>query len=794
MTPERYARVCAVAERLWGLDAGARPRALEDACGDDTGLRAAVEAFLGHDDAAGAGGFLDRPNDTPALSGGPAELGIGARLGPYELRERIGAGGMGTVFRAERVADFAQTVAVKVLRPALLGADRVARFEGERAILAGLEHPNVVRLLDGGRSADGQPYLVMEHVAGLPLDEAVERHRLDLRQRAALLEQAARAVEFAHRRGVVHRDLKPGNLLVAPAPDGAGWALKVADFGLARQADDAAPRLTQTGAIVGTPAYMAPEQAAGSPVGPAADVYALGAVLYELLTGRPPFAGPDLLAVLHQAQAEPPLPPRRLTPGLPRDLETICLKCLEKAPARRYASAADLADDLRRWLDGEPIRARPVGALGRAARWARRRPLAAGLLAALAAALTTILVGGAVFLERLERERTAAVRAEREKSAALEQVEQERTAAVRAEREKSAALGRAESRLEVFRQLVQRYRRADRGVAKLIPREAVEQLRAAATACEQLTEREPDNPDLWEELGMCWYILNRHDGAEESFRKARSAMRRAIELREPAAGPGERRDLSRSCRQLGDLLAARYSGGSLPGGADEAEALLRRAVALLEGEEGAVELALARAQLARFLCHFRQRPDEVIRLADQAIAGLKAELARPRPHGLARSKLSDTWSVRALALERKGRWAEAVVDWGRALEDLTLPAPMRRAYRFHLHEAQARAGDYRAAAAGLEKLEKLPGLDGEWWADLATPWAVAARAARAAGDGAQAEHCAGRAESCLLRALQKGHRLRAAALRKDADLAVLRGRDRFERLLRALGPDGEEKK
>jgi eukaryotic-like serine/threonine-protein kinase len=234
-----------------------------------------------------------------------------------------------------------------------------------------------VQVYEAG-DVDGQSYFTMELVEGGSLAQQIQGVPQPVRKAAVLVATLADAVHAAHKSGIVHRDLKPGNVLLT-----ADGTPKVTDFGLARHLQDGG-ELTLSGAPVGTPSYMAPEQAQGrkDAIGPATDVYALGATLYELLTGRPPFRAETATATLQQVLADEPVPPARLNSQVPRDLQTVCLKCLEKDPARRFASAAALADDLRRFERGEPIVAQPAGRLERAAKWARRRPAAAVLLAA----------------------------------------------------------------------------------------------------------------------------------------------------------------------------------------------------------------------------------------------------------------------------------------------------------------------------------------------------------------------------------------------------------------------------
>jgi WD40 repeat protein len=341
----------------------------------------------------------------------PADRGP-FRLPGYEVLGEIGRGGMGVVYKARHLK-LNRLVAVKVI----LAGDRAGpkereRFCREAEAAARLDHPNIVRVFEVGEH-DGHPYCAMEYVAGGPLADRMTGTPWPPAVAARLIAELARAADHAHRRGVVHRDLKPANILVtrgdaaaaADHPtrefrpsqplidleaDEAGRAVpKIVDFGLAKSLTDSHPTLTRAGDVVGTPLYMAPEQADGraADVGPATDVWALGVVLYELLTGHPPFAGDSAAETLHQVRTADPVPPRQLRPKLPRDLDTVCLRCLQKDPRRRYAGAAAVADDLERWGRGEPIAARPVGWLETAGGWARREPLAAGLVVGLIAVL-----------------------------------------------------------------------------------------------------------------------------------------------------------------------------------------------------------------------------------------------------------------------------------------------------------------------------------------------------------------------------------------------------------------------
>jgi serine/threonine-protein kinase len=331
----------------------------------------------------------------------------------YVVSGELGRGGMGVVYQAWQTR-LGRLVAVKVAQADQLEPDDVARFRVEAEAVARLQHPNIVQTFEVG-DLDGQPYLVLEYVDGGSLARQLRGAPQPPRQSAEMMETVARAVHYAHGRGIVHRDLTPANILLASNPHAparnqqtqaatppvADLTLpifdcepKVSDFGLAKIIVGGGPTRTHTGAVLGTPSYMSPEQAQGLARGaaPAADVYSLGAILYELLTGRPPFRGDTPLETIRQVVVEDPVPPSKLQPLLPRDLETICLKCLAKEPARRYASAMTLADDLRRFLNEEPILARPVRRLERAWRWCRRNPWLAGLSAAVVMLVATVAV------------------------------------------------------------------------------------------------------------------------------------------------------------------------------------------------------------------------------------------------------------------------------------------------------------------------------------------------------------------------------------------------------------------
>ncbi len=307
----------------------------------------------------------------------------------YEVLGELGRGGMGVVYRARQIA-LNRLVALKmILSGAHAGAEDLERFRAEAEAVARLQHPNIVQVHEVGEH-EGRPFFALEFCPGGSLDKKLAGTPLPPEEAARMVELLARAVHAAHQHKVVHRDLKPANVLLA-----ADGTPKIADFGLAKRLDEAGR--TQSGAVMGTPSYMAPEQAGGrtKEVGPPADVYALGVMLYEMLTGRPPFKAATVMETLQQVMKDEPAPPRRLRSKVPVDLDSVCLKCLEKETRRRYASALELAEDLRRFQAGEPVRARSVGDWERALKWMRRHPwkaAAAGLLLAFVAAL---LAGGA---------------------------------------------------------------------------------------------------------------------------------------------------------------------------------------------------------------------------------------------------------------------------------------------------------------------------------------------------------------------------------------------------------------
>jgi eukaryotic-like serine/threonine-protein kinase len=359
--------------------------------------------FLEVDEPPDGKSELDRFTDTVPDEIDEPLIDRPTMIAGYVILGVLGRGAMGVVYKA-RQRGLNRAVALKMIRAAEhSGPDELARFRGEAMAVAELNHPNIVQIYEVGED-HGQPFFSLEYVDGGSLAKKIDGVPQPPGEAALLVRSLAEAMESAHRRGIVHRDLKPANVLLTAAGEP-----KISDFGLVKRlADDAGQ--TQSGLILGSPGYMAPEQAEGRAreVGPLADVYGLGAILYHLLTGRPPFRAASVLDTLQQVRTQEPIPPSQFQPKLPRDLETICLKCLEKDPAKRYATAGDLAADLRRVGADEPIRARPVGRVERLWRWARRNPR----VAALSGAVAFLVVAWSItstWLYRLARanERTA---------------------------------------------------------------------------------------------------------------------------------------------------------------------------------------------------------------------------------------------------------------------------------------------------------------------------------------------------------------------------------------------------
>jgi len=547
----------------------------------------------------------------------------------FDLLDRLGRGATGVVYRA-RQPRLDRDVAIKVLIAGAHAdaADR-ARLLREARATAGLNHPNVVKLYDSGE-VDGTPYLVFEYCPGRSLKDRLDQRSLPAREAAQLVATLARAVQAAHDRQVIHRDLKPANVLFA-----ADGTPRVSDFGLARAAGESAG-LTPLGAAVGTPAYAAPEQAGRArPVGPAADVFSLGAILYQCLTGRLPFVGATVAAVARAVQEDDPPPPRQLDRSIPADLETICLKCLEKDPARRYGSARALANDLERFLAGESIQARSPGTVERLARWCRRKPTLAALLGGLLVALAVC----AWLLVRSEAHRQG-------------------EAAARAEAEAHFARSR-----DLVREFSQGIAGPDATPARV--RQAQRDLMAHTAAFYETLERLRPTPDLVLDRADLYVRLGELFGRAGPTVESLAWVDRCEALaRHPTlahlADPRHRIQLANTLERLGHLQATNAANNS------HAIDHLRRAIALREpaAQAGDRHARLAnyttRRALAGFLYH--QRHDaQVLELLQASLRDLRAEATVP--DGAVRDEFLETLPFLANVHLRVGKRDEAIRCW-----------------------------------------------------------------------------------------------------------------------------------
>ncbi len=398
MDAARWQQVKQIFQAALDVPRAERSAYVSTACAGDEELRREVDSLLANEEDSD--GFLSEMavDYVPGVSlDEPPDANLGRHIGPYQIVREIGAGGMGSVYLAERVDEFRQKAALKLMRRGMDSRIVVSRFRHERQILAGLDHPNIARLLDGGATDDGRPYFVMEYVEGTPIDQYCQNHSLALGERLKLFRQVCAAVQYAHQNLVVHRDIKPGNILVTE--DGTP---KLLDFGIAKLLRHEAPQetaLTQAGMRLMTPEYASPEQVKGLAISTATDVYSLGVVLYELLVGRMPYLFPTRspLDVERTICELEPVRPSAMETGarakrLAGDVDTIVLKALEKEPARRYGSVEQLSEDIRRHLEGIPIAARPSTLMYRAGKFAQRNRTGVIAAALVVVSLATGLV------------------------------------------------------------------------------------------------------------------------------------------------------------------------------------------------------------------------------------------------------------------------------------------------------------------------------------------------------------------------------------------------------------------
>jgi eukaryotic-like serine/threonine-protein kinase len=574
----------------------------------------------------------------------------------YDVLALVGRGGMGRVYKARHQA-LGRIIAVKMLIDA--GDDTLtARFQAESQAVARLQHPNIAQVFETGQ-VQGQPFLVLEFLSGGSLAQKLAGQPQDAHEAARLIELLARGMEHSHQHGVIHRDLKPANILLA-----ADGTPKITDFGLARRLQESSG-LTRTGEVLGTPSYMAPEQASGgtSQAGPAADVYALGAILYEMLTGRPPFQGPDTMQTVMMVLTLEPVAPSRLLPQLPRDLETICLKCLEKSPRKRYASAVALADDLRRFLDGRPIVARPVRWWERVFKWAKRRPAAALLVLVLFASVVALAAG---FVQI----RSAYAQLE-ESSDKLGSTNQQLKESVRETESANAKLKASIhdtqaslmlSDLAVDRMLV----RLSDQLAPVPQSEHIiqESLEDARNLYERRTLIKPrdragisDAADALGKLGSIYSSLGRLDDAENAYRKA-LALHSDLNVQEPAS-TNHRRGCANTLLNLASLEQKR-------GKTIHAESLTRAALAeitplLKEGDPLTLQSASEIHNRLGLTLQTQKKPADAQKELQAALELRKQWLAKEPDSGDAKVALASSLSNCATTMLTTDRAAEAVV-------------------------------------------------------------------------------------------------------------------------------------
>ncbi|MFN8064990.1 MAG: protein kinase [Vicinamibacterales bacterium] len=653
--PADWTRVKTLFDAALNEPVSGRSAWLRRACGADDEVRREVEELLALAEEAEASSAAPNTDDGAVA----VDPNVGRRFGPYRIVRELGRGGMGAVYLAERVDDFRQQVAIKIVRQSLADCDIERRFRLERQVLASLAHPNIARLLDGGITESGEPFFVMEYVEGEPLLTFVARTNATLRDRLSLFLRVCEAVSHAHARLVVHRDLSPSNILVTP--DGSP---RLIDFGLAKVLDETlagGADLTRTGFRAFTPAYASPEQVHGLPIGTATDVYSLGVILFELLSGRKPFefvsgVMTDILRILDAGVSRPPsaaaaavlreaarVPPCRPA-SLLGDLDNIVLTALRVEPERRYASVALFAEDLRRFLDGRPVTAHPNTAAYRARKFLRRHAVAS---AATSLAVAAVLGGLGVSLWQASIARNERDRATRR----FEDVR----------RLSNSLLFELSPRIERLPGAT--------GARDLLVRRALEYLDSLATeaAGDRALQRElaaayekigdlqgnPTNPNLIE-----------YDAAIDSYRKARRIRQQLL-----AAAGGDRAErtaLAENFRVLGNIYSQANEFESAAHDLHEGLAVFEA-----EAESSPSDLTLQRS-LAQALHDIGRNQSNSSRYAG-AIPPLERAIAiADRVHASqpgdidVTQLLADTCAQYGLALSWEGRQREAETQMNRA--------------------------------------------------------------------------------------------------------------------------------
>ncbi len=580
----------------------------------------------------------------PAQGLAPVQLPGAPVLDGYQVLKELGRGAMGVVYKARQLA-LNRIVALKmVLAGQSAGPKMLLRFQIEAEAVARLQHPNIVQIYEIGEQ-NGCPFFALEFVEGGTLSDHIENKEIPPREAAWVVQHLALAMEQAHRCGVVHRDLKPANVLLAPAAGQAkptagrrltDFVPKVSDFGLAKRLEDSGQ--TQAGSILGTPSYMAPEQAEGRNdlVGPSADIYALGAILYDLLTGRPPFQGKTVLETLQQVKKLDPVAPRLLCPRLPHDLDTICLKCLEKAPAKRYQTAQHLAEDLRRFLANEPILARRTPLWERAWKYCERRPAMAGVAALTVCLLLGLGIGGYVYanVERRHAQKETGLRADAEKERNQANLQRKR-----ADQQRDLADARFQDAQDAVNFMLTRIgeeRLEHEPRMELVRRDLLEK---ALHYYERFLGERGDDPLLrlqtaqaFKRSGDIRRLLGQYKEAEQAFNSA-IALFEPLTKDAPAV-PLYRQDLAAAYANLGSLLKETDRQADAAKAYQEARTWQQQLVEQSDPEtnEGKVyrqQLAATSHSLAQ-VQQVQGHPDEALVLLRQAL-DLQEELCQEHP-------------------------------------------------------------------------------------------------------------------------------------------------------------------
>jgi eukaryotic-like serine/threonine-protein kinase len=603
---------------------------------------------------------------------GPQTSGATRFIAPgFRILGELGRGGMGSVYKVWQVR-LKRVVAVKVIRAdAYADSGAAARFQAEAEAAARLQHPNIVQVFEVGEH-EGMAYLVLEYQAGGGLDRRLAGMLQDPHDSARLIETLARAIHYAHQNGIVHRDLKPANVLLTD--DGIP---KISDFGLAKllEQDD---RLTQVGDILGTPSYMAPEQVRGSSDGitPATDVYALGAILYEMLTGRPPFKGTTALSTMEQVSSIEPLAPAKLHRHTPRDLNIVCLKCLQKDPRRRYASALDLADDLRRFLDRQPILARQTPTWERAWKWARRRPSAATALLSVLMAIMLIL-GGALY-------HNARLRVAVRTAQSAEQASRNNA---------KAAFEQRNLALQAFQELVYgvQEKLAQTPATRAVRRDLLDKAIAGLEQISGSTAGLP--PDLsravaHQKLGDMYRIIGRFADAKEHYAKSRTLSEELLALRPDNLATGDVLYQTRMGLGLVDMATERFAQAKIE---FESAATIAEVIAAAEpgqdvGRRGLIEAYLQIGRADGFLRNFAAAEAWFRKMLNLAEAWVAKE---PGNHH-ARDLLASGYRKLADIKKFSKHYADARHDYLSAISigrELVNLEPLNFDFKFHLSVA-----------------------------------------------------------------------------------------------------------